>query len=105
CDGRHAARPAQSLRLIRLRHPLLVEAALVHGMGFAHQDVGGDLVLGAAELAQRGEQNEVVEGLFRQRQTERSGFRAVFRSSHPNASLAKSRWSSFAGYNSIIMAF
>src|SRR5262249_34897278 len=83
-------RPAQSSSHIRLRHPLIVEAALVHGIGLAHQDVGGDLVLGAAELAQCGEQNEIIEGLFRQRQTERPGFRAVFRSSHPNASLAKS---------------
>src|SRR5215468_5434364 len=78
--------PGAELSLIRLRHPLLVEAALVHGIGLAHQDVGGDLVLSAAELAQRGEQNEIVEGLLRQRQTERPGLRAVFRSSHPNAS-------------------
>ncbi len=50
----------------------------MHGMGLAHEDVGRDLVLGAAELAERREQNEIIERLFRQRQTERP---AIFNAS------------------------
>ena len=50
---------------VLLAIPLLVEAALVHGVGFAHQDVGGDLVFGATELSQRGKQNEIIESLLR----------------------------------------
>src|SRR5262249_56742884 len=88
------ARPA--LCLIGRRYPLLVEAALMHGVGLAHEDVGRDLVLGAAELSERREQNEIIEGLFRQGQAERPGFRAIFRSGHSKR---------LTGYNFIIMAF
>src|SRR5262249_52525380 len=75
-------RSSPSLCLIGRRYPLLVEAALMHGVGLAHEDVGRDLVLGAAELSERREQNEIIEGLFRQGQAERPGFRAIFRSGH-----------------------
>ena len=34
----------------RQSDPLLVETALMHRIGLAHQDMGGDLVLGAAGL-------------------------------------------------------
>src|SRR5262245_52876025 len=70
----------------RRRNALLVEPALMHGISLAYQDVGRDLVLGAAELPESREQDQVVERLFGQRQTERPGFRAIFRSSHSNAS-------------------
>src|SRR5262249_19052933 len=63
-------------------NPLLVEAALVHSVGLAHQDVRGNLVLGAAELSESCEQYQVVERLFGQRQTERPRLRVVFRSGH-----------------------
>ena len=52
----------------------------MHRVGLAHEDMGRDLVLGAAEFPEGRQQNEIIEGLFRQRQTERPGFRAVFRS-------------------------
>ena len=70
------------LRLIGRGDALLVEAALMHRVGLAHEDMGRDLVLGAAKLPEGRQQNEIIEGLFRQRQTQRPGFRAVFRSSH-----------------------
>src|SRR5271163_4304059 len=60
----------------------LVETALDHRVDFAHQDVGRHLVLGAAELSQRCEESEVIEGLGRQRQAQRPRLRAVFRSRH-----------------------
>jgi hypothetical protein len=52
--------------------------------------VGRDLVLGAAEFAERREQNEIIERLFRQRQTERPGFRAVFRSGRKRSGVIRS---------------
>ena len=69
-------------RLIRDRNPDLVEAALVHRVGLAHEDVGRDLVLGATELAESREPNQIVEGLLRQRQAQRPRLGTVFRSGH-----------------------
>src|SRR5215470_7390847 len=82
------------LGLIGHRDALLVEAALVHRVNLAHENMCCHLVLGAAEFAERRQQNQVIERLFRQRQAERPGLRAVFRSSHftPHS------------YNAIIMA-
>src|SRR5215472_12846448 len=88
--------PALLPLALRRRDARLVEAARMHDINFAHQNVGRDLVFGAAELAERGQQSEVIEGLDRQRQAQRPCLRAVFRSRHyPNASY----------YNPIIMPF
>src|SRR5580704_4199645 len=66
----------------RRRDADLVEARGVHGIDLAHQDVGRHLVLGAAELAERRQESQVVEGLDRQGQAERPRLRAVFGSRH-----------------------
>jgi hypothetical protein len=62
------------------------EPALMHRMGFAHEDVRCNLVFGAAEFPERRQQRQVVECLFRQSQAQRPSFRAVFRASHLYAS-------------------
>ncbi len=46
-----------------------METALVHGIDLAHQDVGGDLVLGPAEFSERGQEGQIVERFDRQGQT------------------------------------
>src|SRR5262245_44253609 len=58
--------------------------------------MGGDFIFGPAELAQGGEKNQVIEGLFRQRETKGPRVGAVFRPSHGYAS--KLQWR----YNGII---
>src|SRR5262245_42906813 len=78
CNGR--------VLLIGRADPLIVEAVLMHGMGLAHEDVGRNLVLGAAKFPARSEQDQVIESLFRQREIQRARFRAVFGPSHPDAS-------------------
>src|SRR6185295_17301942 len=50
------------------------------------QDVGRDLVLGPAELSQGGEEDQVIEGLLRQRQTQWTRLGAVFGPGHAYAS-------------------
>jgi len=67
---------------LRRRDARLVEALRVHHVDLAHQDVGRDLVLGAAELAERRQESQVIEGFYRQRQAERPCLRAVFGSRH-----------------------
>src|SRR5690349_15916864 len=80
------------------RDALFVEAALEHRVRFAHEDMGRDLVLGAAEFAEGREQNQVIERLFRQRQTDRTCLRTIFRSRH-------SQRLTTTAYNGVIMAF
>jgi hypothetical protein len=70
------------LSLIGRRNPLLVKTALVHEVGFSDENVGRDLVFGAAELPEGCEQHQVIEGFLRQSQAQRPGFRAVFGSRH-----------------------
>src|SRR5262249_15675316 len=82
--------------LLRRRDACLVEALRVHDIDLAHQDVGRDLVFGAAELAKRGQQSEGIECLDRDGQAQCPRLRAFFRSRHrSNASY----------YNPIIMPF
>src|SRR5271166_3949875 len=74
--------------LLRRGDSRLVESLRVHHVDLAYEDVGRDLVFGAAELAQGGQQGEVIEGLDRERQAQSPRLRAVFRSRHrSNASL------------------
>ena len=70
------------LGLIGHGNSLLVEAALMHRVGLTHENMGRDLVLGAAELSESRKKHQVVECLFRQGQAQLPGFRAVFRSGH-----------------------
>src|SRR5437773_9024469 len=51
---------------LRRRDARLVEALRVHDVDLPHQDVGRDLVFGAAKLAEGGQQSQVVERLDRQ---------------------------------------
>src|SRR5262245_5287369 len=53
---------------------LLVESALMHRIGLAHENVRRDLVLGAAEFSESGKKHQVVECLFRQGQAQLPGF-------------------------------
>lgn len=73
--------------VVRRRNAHLVEAARVHRIDLAHQDVGRDFVFGAAELSERGQQRKIVEGLGRQRQAERPRLRTVFWSRHATSPL------------------
>ena len=47
-----------------------MEAALMHRIDLAHEDMRCDLVFGAAEFPERREQNQIIERLFRQGQTQ-----------------------------------
>ena len=51
---------------LRRRDARLMEALCVHDIDLAHQDVSRDLILGAAELTEGGQESEVVERLDRQ---------------------------------------
>ena len=51
---------------LRRRNPHFVEAALDHGVDLAHQNLGRDFVLGAAEFSERRQQSQIIEGFERQ---------------------------------------
>jgi hypothetical protein len=63
----------------------------MHRIGLSHEDMRCDLVFGAAEFPERREQNQIIERLFRQGQSQGLGFRAVFRSSHCVSAVTWSR--------------
>src|ERR1700683_3623043 len=92
--------PTPSPTFVRRRRDAhLVEAAGMHGIDLAYQDVGRHLVLGAAELSERCQQSEIIEGLDRQRQAQGPGLRAVFGSRHGRKYLRH-----FTGYNRVIIS-
>src|SRR6516165_9393377 len=95
--------PALLPLALRRRDARLVEALRMHDINFAHQNVGRDLVFGAAELAEGRQQSEVIEGFDRQRQAQRPRFRAVFRSRHRSNALFNALGGvGFWTYNQII---
>ena len=71
--GRHAALQISieiSIQVLRKvspkiggRHTLVVEAALVHGIGLAHEDVRGHFVFGAAKLTERCQKDQIIKCL------------------------------------------
>ena len=66
--GRHAAlqisiHVTQGLLKIGGRHTLVVEPALVHGIGLAHEDVRGHFVLGTAKLTERRQKDQIIKRL------------------------------------------
>src|SRR5688572_10079721 len=62
--------------------PLLVKAALEHRIRLAHENMRRHLVLGAAELPQPRQQDQVIKRLGGQRQAQRLCLRAVLRPGH-----------------------
>ena len=60
----------------------IANSILVRPIPYPHQDVRGDFVLGAPELAQRRQQSEIIERFDRQGQAQRPRLRTVFRSRH-----------------------
>ena len=45
------------------RHALVVEAALVHGVSLANEDVRGHFVFGAAKLTERRQKDQIIKRL------------------------------------------
>src|SRR5262249_20840722 len=74
--GRHAS------LLGGRRHALVVEAALVHGVGLADEKMRGHFVFRAAERTERCQKDQIIKRLGGQRETESPRFRAVFWTRH-----------------------
>src|SRR5262249_55862686 len=74
--GRHAS------LLGGRRHALVVEAAPVHGVGLADENMRGHFVFRAAKLTERRQKDQIIKRLGGEREAESPRFRAVFWTRH-----------------------
>src|SRR5262245_5408834 len=81
------------------RNARFMKAILVHRIGLANEDMRRHLVFGAPKFSERREQRQIIKSLQRQRETQCSRFRTIFRTGHYATPLP---YASF--YNHVIMA-
>src|SRR5262245_26216797 len=81
------------------RNARFMKAILVHRIGLANEDMRRNLVFGAPKFSERREQRQIIKSLQRQRETQCSRFRTIFRTGHYATPLP---YASF--YNHVIMA-
>src|SRR5262245_15426216 len=81
------------------RNARFMKAILVHRIGLANEDMRRNLVFGAPKFSERREQRQIIKSLQRQRETQRSRLRTIFRTGHYATPLP---YASF--YNRVIMA-